>query len=328
MPGDRFTLVTTMRNEGAFLLEWVAHHKARGFDDLVICTNDCDDPTADMVKRLQKMGLARFHATRYRPDQSIQRRALRQALRLPEVQQADWIYVCDADEFLASRAGDGSVRALVAAGSAGVQAISVPWRRFGTGGQADYIEGRITRQFRRANATQGPTHVPHAFPKTLIRADVLPAMDRLGVHVPVMKPGTALHHERPGGLPAACDHGKLHVPADYSIAQVNHYQLRSRDSFLVKSARGKVNHVNDKMDYAYWQFNDIAEQDCDLIDRYEPAVQRWMEDLLADARLAMLHHRAVRWHRDKIAALHADPAWRPMIDRIDAHRARSQPPAR
>ncbi len=52
-----YTVITTMKNEGAFLLEWVAHHKALGFDHLVICTNDCDDPTTRMALRLQEMGL-------------------------------------------------------------------------------------------------------------------------------------------------------------------------------------------------------------------------------------------------------------------------------
>ena len=47
------TVITTMKNEGAFLLEWVAHHKALGFDDLVICTNDCTDATTDKVLRMQ-----------------------------------------------------------------------------------------------------------------------------------------------------------------------------------------------------------------------------------------------------------------------------------
>lgn len=323
MTSDRFAVITTMKNEGAFLLEWVAHHKALGFDDLVICTNDCEDSTADMVVRLQKMGLARFHATRYRPGQSIQRRALRQAMAHEAVRRADWIYVCDADEFLASRLGDGSVRALVAAGSAGVEAISVPWRRFGTDGQTDFREGRITRQFRRANASAGPRHQSHAFPKSLFRGDIVPMMERLGVHVPVMKPdlGRPLRHELPGGRPVDCGRSKLHVQADYELAQVNHYQLRARDSFLVKAARGKVNHVNDKMGFTYWQFNDTSEEPCDLIDRYEPAVETWMQTLRADRRLNMLHERAVRWHRTRIAELHADPAYRDLIARIDAHRA-------
>ncbi|MFD1808677.1 glycosyltransferase family 2 protein [Gemmobacter lanyuensis] len=50
---DIFTVITTMKNEGPFLLEWVAHHKALGFDHLVICTNDCEDTTTEMVVRLQ-----------------------------------------------------------------------------------------------------------------------------------------------------------------------------------------------------------------------------------------------------------------------------------
>ena len=319
-----FTVVTTMKNEGAFLLEWVAHHKALGFDSIVICTNDCDDPTTDMVVRLQKMGLARHHATRYRPGESIQRRALRQALRYDEVTRADWIYVCDADEFLCSHAGDGSVRDLVKAGSPGVEAISVPWRRFGTHGQQDYREGPITRQFTMANAAQGPRWNPSVFPKTLFRGDILPRLARIGVHVPVPRPDLdqPIRRELPGGKPLVVGRTKLHVLADYSVAQVNHYQLRSMDSFLVKSARGKVNHTNDKMEFDYWSRNDTNEETCTLIRRYDAAVAQWLDLLLSDKRLHMLHHRAVRWHRAKVADLHADPGFAQMIAQIMDHRAR------
>ena len=73
-----FAVLATMRNEGPFLLEWVAHHKALGFDDIVICTNDCADGTDAMVRRLAEMGLARHHQTVKRGS-SIQRAAYRQA---------------------------------------------------------------------------------------------------------------------------------------------------------------------------------------------------------------------------------------------------------
>ncbi len=59
----RCAVLATMKNEGPFLLEWVAHHKALGFDDIVICTNDCADGTDAMVRRLAEMGLARHHET-------------------------------------------------------------------------------------------------------------------------------------------------------------------------------------------------------------------------------------------------------------------------
>lgn len=324
MGNDVYTLITTMKNEGAFLVEWVAHHKVLGFDNLVICHNDCEDTTAQMIKRLSKMGLCQGHPTRYRPGQSIQRRALRQALQYDAVKTADWIYVCDADEFLASRIGDGSARDLVAAATPEVEAICVPWRTFGTGGQKEFRPGRITPQFTQANATTGPKAIEYAFPKTLFRGDVVQHMRRLGVHTPVVKHdlGRELRREVPGGIPVEQGKSILHVQADYSRAQVNHYQLRSMDSFLVKSARGKVNHVNDKMEFGYWVRNDTNEEACDLIRRYDDAVEKWMADLLSDQRLNTLHNRAVRWHENKIAELHADPDFGQMIGRIEGHRAR------
>lgn len=319
-----YTVLTTMKNEGAFLLEWVAHHKALGFDKLVICTNDCEDPTTDMVVRLQRMGLARHHATFYRSGQSIQRRALRQAMQYSEIQTADWIYVCDADEFLCSSAGNGSVQSLVAAGSPNVEAIAVPWRGFGTNGQQDYREGPVTHQFTMANATQGPLAQRFAFPKSLFRGSILPKLARIGVHMPVPRTDLTapIQLELPGGRQYEPGPSKLHVAADYSVAQVNHYQLRSRDSFLVKSARGKVNHTNSKMEFSYWARNDSNEEACDLIRRYDAAVAIWMTTLLSDRRLEMLHHRAVRWHHEKIAELRNSPNFQAMIHQIEAHRAR------
>lgn len=321
-----YTVLTTMKNEGAFLLEWFAHHKALGFDRFLICTNDCEDPTTDMVVRLSKMGLAIHHKTLYATGQSIQRRALKQGARYREVKASDWIYVCDADEFLASHIGDGTVRALTAAGSTGVEAISVPWRRFGTNGEREYQEGMVTRQFPMANAASGPRASAFAFPKSLFRGELLrqKMISRVGVHVPLPRPelGHALRVELPGGVPVQEAHHKLLVQADYRFAQVNHYQLRSMDSFLVKSARGKVNHVNDKMGYRYWAFNDSNEERCDLIRRYDAEVARWMAELLSDRRLNMLHQRAVRWHRQKVAALHASPDFADMIAQIETHRAR------
>jgi hypothetical protein len=47
-----------------------------------------------------------------------------------------------------------------------------------------------------------------------------------------------------------------------------------------------------------------------------------MERLLADAPLARMHRRAVAWHKARIAALHADPAWAGIIAATDERLAR------
>ena len=52
----RALAVLTVRNEGAFLLEWLAHHRAVGFTDFLVFSNDCDDGTDAILDRLQALG--------------------------------------------------------------------------------------------------------------------------------------------------------------------------------------------------------------------------------------------------------------------------------
>ncbi len=41
----KFLAVLTVRNEAAFLLEWLAHHRGGGFTDFLVFSNDCQDGT-------------------------------------------------------------------------------------------------------------------------------------------------------------------------------------------------------------------------------------------------------------------------------------------
>jgi hypothetical protein len=42
--------VSMMKDEAPYLLEWVAHHLAVGFTDIVVYTNDCTDGTVEMLQ--------------------------------------------------------------------------------------------------------------------------------------------------------------------------------------------------------------------------------------------------------------------------------------
>ncbi|MDH5530269.1 MAG: glycosyltransferase family 2 protein, partial [Paracoccaceae bacterium] len=52
----RFLAILTVRNEGAFLIDWLAHHRASGFTDFLVFSNDCQDGTDLMLDRLSAMG--------------------------------------------------------------------------------------------------------------------------------------------------------------------------------------------------------------------------------------------------------------------------------
>ena len=54
---QKILVLSTMKSEGAIILEWVAHYKALGFGEIVVCTNDYEDTTIEILKYLEKMDL-------------------------------------------------------------------------------------------------------------------------------------------------------------------------------------------------------------------------------------------------------------------------------
>jgi hypothetical protein len=88
----KITAVTTQKNEGGFLLEWIAYHKIIGFTDIVILSNDCEDGSDEMLDHLSKAGEI-FHLRNDGPydDRGIQFAALKLADRQKAVKEADWI---------------------------------------------------------------------------------------------------------------------------------------------------------------------------------------------------------------------------------------------
>ena len=105
----RITLVATLKNEGPYILEWVAYHKMIGFTDFVLFSNDCTDGTNLILNRLDRMGVVTHYDNPLGPRMDPQRAAYSSANRLPQVRESDWVMVLDADEFLSVTTGDGSV---------------------------------------------------------------------------------------------------------------------------------------------------------------------------------------------------------------------------
>jgi len=306
----RVAVVTTMKNEGAFLLEWLAHYRVLGATSFYVAHNDCEDGQPEMLARLAEMGLVRPHATRATEHGGIQRAALRQARWYEEVTQAEWIWVCDADEFLVVKTGDGSFAALIEA-TPGADVIGVNWRQFGSAGITTYDPAPVTRQFTRC---EPPPRV--AYVKSLFRR--LPDMARIGVHMPHPREGVEMERAIAGGAPWRKGRGGLILKADTRVAQVNHYALRARDSFLVKRDRGRVNHAGEDMGADYWARFERNEAEDHAIARYDAAVTAELAALRADPELARLEAAARDWHRARIAALHARPDWAAFSARLAA----------
>ena len=323
----RTCIVTTMKNEGPFILEWLAYHRAIGVDDFLIYTNDCSDGTDALLDALQAEGLVQHRDNPYRatPGLPPQHAALQAAEAEPVVQACGWAICMDVDEFINIRIGDGTLPALYAAmGEANM--ISLTWRLFGNADIHAFEDRFVTEQFTLcAPELVRKPHQAWGF-KTLFRN--IDIYRKLGVHRPKgLRPdlwgevrwlngsGRPMPREmyRNGWRSSVETYG-------YDWVQLNHYAVRSAESFLVKRDRGRVNHVDRDQGLAYWfRMNHNAVTDLS-IQRMIPAARAEFDRLIALPGIGALHAAAVAAHRAKIAELMAREDARALHDELTSER--------
>ena len=315
MDKTNYTVVSTMKNEAPYIIDWVAHYKTLGFDHILVCTNDCTDPTVDILVRLQEMGLVVQHNTIVRRA-GIHRSALRQANgRYDIVKDANWVFVCDADEYLNIHMGDGSVQALVAGSGDDADVISVPWRIFGSDNRREFLDKPVTEQFTMGEHGWDAQLRPQTgkFVKSLYTNKH--KFQRMGLHSPVSLEDYVTETKRvlPGGLDYIIAGKRTENPPAFTHAQVNHYAQRSMESFLIKRVRGRANHSQHVLGMEYWEKFNLNDEADVSISRYAASSAKLAADLKADPILGELHEKAVHWHERKAASLRLDPEMETLV---------------
>ena len=307
----RRAIVTTMKNEGPFILEWLAYHRAIGFDDILVYTNDCTDGTDTMLRMLERKGYVQHRENPFRESGlKPQHAALQASDDEPVIKNAKWVTCIDVDEYINIKVGDGTLDALFAA-VPDANMIAMTWRLFGNGDVHEFVDRPITEQFLRCAAEFArKPHQAWGF-KTLFQNIGL--FKKLGVHRPkglnpqlweeinwVNGSGQPLPREmyRNGWRSTTETYG-------YDLVQLNHYAVRSAESFLVKRDRGRVNHVDRDQGMAYWfRMNNNFEEDLSIQPRLK-LMRRELDRMMSDPEIRDAHNAAVAAHREKIDALRA-----------------------
>ena len=309
-------LFTTMKNEGAFMLEWVAYQLSLGVDHILIFTNDCADGTDLIAQRLEEIGIATHVANAIREGGNPQHQMLRRARLHPKVQSAEWLLCLDVDEFWNIETGDGGFRNLIAAVEAkadrSVDAISFSWKLFGTSANVCYFDAPVTRQFVLGDHSDRYHSGRASGLKTLFRNNG--KLPRFGPHRPKGADPDVQDEiawtDAGGNLFPAKDIGwRAWAGFEHSFGRIHHYAVRSVESFLVKRDRGRTNHINVDQSQSYWRdMNANHKEDLSILPKAAASDAR-IAELMADPVLSSLHQQAVRWHRDKITELNARPDW-------------------
>ncbi|MDQ2088370.1 glycosyltransferase family 2 protein [Marimonas arenosa] len=314
--------VLTVRNEAAYLLEWLAHHQAAGVTDFLIFSNDCDDGTDTMLDRLQEQGHVTHVRNRGPYDKGgIQFNAMKRADKRPEVRQADWIITLDVDEFINIHVGDHTIPALLAA-LPRATAITLTWRLFGSMGLARYDDTPVLDTFTRAAPAIMYWPWRAAMFKTLFRNDG--TYRKLGIHRPRAPVRERLTEARwfdgeGRELDQKFKTGQIFSPfgrSNNALAQLNHYPLGSMENFVVKADRGRAVHSDHMLDLDYWvERNYIDEEDRTIAALAIPRAER-LAALKADPQLAELHADAVAWRKARFLELLTEEPFRALYGRL------------
>ncbi len=300
MPGSKpentTCLIATVKNEGPWLLEWIAHNRAIGFDSIVVASNDCEDGTDLMLDRLQALGHLRHIRNTPPWPNGIQIDAYEKARRYPEAANARWLMALDADEFLNIHIGQGLVTDLIDTHTPETQAIIVNWRVFGDSDRAAWSDVPVCEAFTMAASERSF----RAQVKTLFRDHqdytvITPhgpwRYPAKGHFKPVKARTAAGASVRPDIFQRETEVHRVHPDkVSWSAAQVNHYIVKTRDVFDLKKTRGrpidphKARHTAEFFEH----MNCNHEEDLS-IQRTAEARTGVFARLLEDAQLAELH---------------------------------------
>ena len=309
--GGSTCIVTCMKNEGPFILEWIAYHRAIGVQDFIVYTNDCNDGTDELLDLLQDRGILQrrdnlFAGTDVKP----QHWALAAAENEDVVKNSGWTISMDVDEFLNIHVGEGRLEDLYkAVGHANL--ISCTWRLFGNADVHEFDPKFVTEQFDRcAPEFARKPHQAWGF-KTLFRN--IGIYKKMGVHRPKgLKPDLWDQIKWVNGsgkpMPKSMMRNGWRSTTEtygYDLVTLNHYAVRSAESFLVKRDRGRVNHVDRDQGLSYWfRMNNNAERDTSIQSKI-PLLQEEFDRLMSDPAIAAQHEACIAAHRLKITELRA-----------------------
>jgi hypothetical protein len=305
-------IVGCMKNEAPYILEWIAYHRAIGIDNFMIYTNDCTDGTDAILGRLMEMGIVQHRNNDNWKGNSPQQHALNKALKEPVIQNAEWIIHIDVDEFINVRTGNGTLDDFFAAVPDATN-VAMTWRLFGHNGVTQLSDAFVIDQFDGCAPKYCPKpHTVWGF-KTMFRN--IGAYAKMSCHRP-----NKLHKDMERRVKWVNGSGQdmtrdaahngwrsSKKNVGYDLLQLNHYALRSADSFLIKRQRGRALHVDRSIGINYWIRMDWSDFRDLTIKRNIPRLRREYDRLMQDSALKQAHQNGLDWHRAKAAELHDMP---------------------
>lgn len=228
--GKRYYLSACLiaKNEGRYLLEWIAFHMSVGFEHFYIYNNDSTDDTSFLLQALQKNGLCTYiNWPRDNHPENPQVNAYRHMLH-HYGSETSWVAIIDADEFVVP-AGSDRVDEILRKHFSEASSVLCNWRVFGSSGLLD-DDGRFCiERFRRSSdeSYHSNNHL-----KSICKPELV---DQAYVHNHYMKTGPVVLSD---GMPFLPENDQLTSSPTYGFFHINHYFCKSLAEFKKKRNKG------------------------------------------------------------------------------------------
>ncbi len=249
-PTKGICIVATARNEGMYLLEWLAYHRSIGIESFFIYSNNNDDGSDALLKRLSEAGAIYWLESIIGGDTPPQFKAYNHALNvLPQVLDYQWALVIDLDEFLVINPNrfNGLSDYVSWQEQQPVDAIGFNWVWMSSSGQnkwsPDFVRNRFTRRYVGESpfvlqCRGGPDrHIKSMFrPRRFLSSQCHHPVTDWRVPIAVRDSSGYPHLNYYGGDPPF----SLHPRAE--AAWINHYFYKSTEEFVWKRSRNTGDH--------------------------------------------------------------------------------------
>lgn len=295
---SHYAVAACMKNEGAFIIEWVAHYLALGFDRVIVVTNDCDDGTDLIADRLAQLAPV-THLRNDVPEGGFAQESGMALLKSSdELAGVDWLLHCDADELLYLHMPDPDIGRFIA-DLPECDAVAFDWRFAGTDLDA-WPGGLVVDHCPRGSDERIKFET---FSKTMFRPELFgffsdhmpkaPLRDGIVVRNSLGEelPNAAMYHPRKSRfIRGTTDH------MSWQAAEMRHYALRARQAFAIKALRGfGINPVAGKyrIGSQFWRNANRKDVALAINPLWYARLRGHVDRFLADPDLAALQAEAV-----------------------------------
>jgi hypothetical protein len=236
-------IVATARNEGVYIVEWVAYHLALGFEKIFLYTNNNQDESLGLLRELHDNGFIELIESDVGAGGNAQAKAYSHAvIGTADVNRYEWCAIIDVDEFLTY--DKDKFRSLSDylgwVGGTGAEVLALSWILVANEVKSEnWMTTPVTQRLNTNSPTQSKLIKCISRPERMISS---------GPHYPISSNGCSLqiiNSERRRYI-----HDRLESPTDitrsasptFANAYLYHFELKSFPELIWKYSRNRGNY--------------------------------------------------------------------------------------